>query len=139
MDSRFASGGGSRVQAEYKVNTCDRQGCSGPQVHIVCGANVEFAVGCDRICTLRLPWSEGHHVEWHSRRSCSMSAYCCFFEGPPLCNDGDDDRLQRFSNNNWGVATGPVSPERRYVFFSITSLLITRPRNTVSVAKVYQQ
>ena len=38
-----------------------------PQVHIVCGANVEFAVGCDRTCTLRLPWYEGHHIEWHSR------------------------------------------------------------------------
>jgi len=47
-------------------------------------------------------------------------------------------RRQRFSNKNWGVAIGLV-PTEQYVFFSITSLLITRPKNTVSVAKVYQQ
>jgi hypothetical protein len=32
---------------------------SSPQVHIVRGANVVFAVGCDRTCALRLPWSKG--------------------------------------------------------------------------------
>ena len=85
---------------------------SSPKVHIVCGANIEFTVGCDCICTLWLPWSEGHHVEWHSCRSCSMSAYCCFDLLSGV--DGDDDSGFPIKIGEWPLA---LSPQNSTSFF----------------------